>query len=1385
MSALAVLITIIVAPLTSGQTAHVRTITIDDGLPSSEVHDVAQGADGRIWLATRSGLSVFDGVSWSTVPPPSPLSETASTFSEVALDQQGRVWVASPHSTIPLFIYDGSGWSRSAPYWSSLDDPVIITALSVLDLPERTYAAVGTPDRALAIWTGGQWRAVGPAQGLNDPEVRAVVPWDDRWVVATASGIYWVTVEGIVTSWNTQLADPIMAMAPLPTANVNPASATVRVLTEQQIADVTFDTGAIQVLVDDLDFHGLHGSMVVMGDGTTVAADHSTVVEVPTSSRPVRLLDVSSGLVGTGALSLFVDRQENLWIAGRRGATVVMSRRFATYRADQGLLENEVTAIGELDGVGLVFGHNAGVTVLGPRELTTIPIVLGDDARNLTSRVLTIIESPDAQNSVWIAASNAGLLRLDHDLTLHQLTAPGVVVNTAAFDADGTLWWAGRRVWRQRSDGRFEQITSQGHQVVRRLLPQADGTMLVLTIRGLFQLGTDDRLVEIPTPDIPGAWSTYCAYHKGDTTLVGTSAGVLQLQQSRLERPQPPLAGLDRPVFTIVEAPDGTLWFGTDDGVFIADAASESQNPLRHLTTHSGLAGREVNRDALFVDRQNRLWIGTDSGVSRYNPEYDRVTALPEVTLRSTDVDGRLIDADEPMSLPATANTVIFRFLATSVADWGAVRCRVRLEGYDEAWSDPLPNSQRWVRYTNLPPGRYRFQVQARGSAGRWTQPVHSAWLTIRGPISQRWWFIPMLLLALTTVVGLVTVAGTRWRYARQLEREIAERRSAQSALAVSQASFAGIVDQNTEGILVTDHNARIVFANPSATSLLAGNGSTDTDIIGTVLEPQPKPDHRPVHHEVIGTDDTRRALELSGRSIDWHGQPSVLVIVRDVTDRISTERALRRSEERFRNLFERNLAGVFRSTTSGQILECNLAFARIYGYDSVADAVSTPAVEFYPSPREREALMQRLEAAGGRLVNVRRQGRRRDGTAIEILENVALVADEYGQYTRLEGTLFDVTDLRKLEEQLFHAQKMEAIGRLAGGVAHDFNNVLQAFQGISEQLRAEGHSVAEREAQLDELDALVTRGASLTRQLLLFSRKETTNTEPLDLADVVHSSCAFLRRLLPERVTLDVQIGNTPITVRGDRGQLEQVLVNLAVNAADAMSTAGVITIRARLVNGGAILEVIDTGCGISDDALELVFEPFFTTKSLGEGTGLGLAVVDGIVRLHNGTINLSSCVGEGTTVTVTLPHCSEPPRPATRPRAPSSGDDSGDRPVVLIVEDDDGARVAFARLLDKLGFEPLPAASLGAARQILDTTPVELVLTDLLLPDGHGGELVAELADRWPDLPIVCMSGYPDQPLPNLAQVRQPQLLLKPFTSSTLAAALTAALESNREQL
>ena len=366
------------------------------------------------------------------------------------------------------------------------------------------------------------------------------------------------------------------------------------------------------------------------------------------------------------------------------------------------------------------------------------------------------------------------------------------------------------------------------------------------------------------------------------------------------------------------------------------------------------------------------------------------------------------------------------------------------------------------------------------------------------------------------------------------------------------------------------------------------------------------------------------------------------LAEARERADRRRAEEALRSSELRYRRLFERNLAGVFRSTVGGRILECNPAFAHMFGYDSTEELLSTPAEALYLEAGDRGELLERIRRERA-IIGYEASFRRKDGTAVCILENVTLLAGDAPGEEILEGTAIDVTERKKLEEQFRQSQKMEAVGRLAGGVAHDFNNILTAILGYSDLLGASLSASNPLREEVEGIRNAAQKASALTRQLLAFSRKQVLVVETVDLNSLVRDMERMLRRVIGEDVRIRTSYAPAPARVRADRGQLEQVLVNLVINARDAMPAGGSILIETGGAPPDVVLSVTDTGIGMDPETMLHIFEPFYTTKEKGKGTGLGLATAYGIVEQSGGRIEVSSDVGRGSTFRILLPRAQE----------------------------------------------------------------------------------------------------------------------------------------------
>ena len=525
-----------------------------------------------------------------------------------------------------------------------------------------------------------------------------------------------------------------------------------------------------------------------------------------------------------------------------------------------------------------------------------------------------------------------------------------------------------------------------------------------------------------------------------------------------------------------------------------------------------------------------------------------------------------------------------------------------------------------------------------------------------------------------------------------------------------------------------------------------------------------------------------------------------VVGVMTDITSERAATAALRKSEERFREMTSAIEHLFWLSNPDGtEALYVSPAYEKIWGR-SVETVYRNPT-SFVDAIHEDDRA--RVEAR----LPLQRQGsydekyriRRPDGTIAWIRSRAFPIRDANGDVVRVAGIAMDITAQRHLEEQLAQAQRMESIGRLAGGIAHDFNNLLTVILGIVEMLLLGVPTGATLDADLDAIKEAGERAASLTSQLLMFARRQTVAPAVLDVTNVAQQMERLLRRVLGEHIELRTVFESEGCTVIADRAQLEQVLVNLAINARDAMPSGGQLTIETRHVRVGladsdhafrsaevepgeyVLLAVSDTGVGIASDDLPHVFEPFFTTKAPGKGTGLGLATCYGIVQQAGGVILVDTVIGTGTTFTLLLPRAGERAEPVKRRSSLSIGTGAE---TVLFVEDDADVRRIGVQILAEQSYRVRAAANGVEALQALasHSGPVHLLVTDVIMPGMSGTELASKLRADWPGLPVLYISGYTeDSTIAQSALSPRTTFLRKPYKRETLLDMVRDLLEGN----
>ncbi len=625
------------------------------------------------------------------------------------------------------------------------------------------------------------------------------------------------------------------------------------------------------------------------------------------------------------------------------------------------------------------------------------------------------------------------------------------------------------------------------------------------------------------------------------------------------------------------------------------------------------------------------------------------------------------------------------------------------------------------------------------------------------------------------------------------------------------------------EGVIATDCDENIVLMNSSAESLTGwqeekARGQSLGDILKIVNSESQEPIHiklRDVskNKNIKALTENTHLLSQKGHSIPVECKSSLLkdahddvyglvVVFQDITKRHHAEQALLESEERYRTLFEDSRDAIYLITKEGNFVTVNKAVLNLLKFTK-EEISSLNIRDIYTDPDEREKFRDIIDTKGSvRDYEVKLKNKK--GEVLDCLLTASIKKDSDGTILGYQGIIRDITARKKAERekeqiqaQLFQAQKMEAIGILAGGVAHDLNNMMTAVQGFTDMAMMKTDAESPVYSDLEEVVTASSRATELTRQLLLFSRKQPMAFQTVNTNDVIRQLIKMLKRLIGEDVIIKTHLISDLNMVRADAGNLEQVVMNLALNARDAMPEGGQVSIKTNNITidddycehhseaaPGKYIQIIveDNGSGMSDETVEHIFDPFFSTKGPGKGTGLGLSVVYGIVKQHEGWIDVESEIDVGTRFVVYIP--------ARKGKVTESGKEKstfaqyqGKGERILVVEDEVSVRDLIMRVLDKNGYKGKSANDSEEALKIFkkEKGAFDLVLSDVVLPGQSGIELVEILKKRKPDLKIILSSGYPDKKSQwDIIQERGYRFLQKSYTLSVLLKAIREELDS-----
>ncbi|MBP9212519.1 MAG: PAS domain S-box protein, partial [Bacteroidetes bacterium] len=590
---------------------------------------------------------------------------------------------------------------------------------------------------------------------------------------------------------------------------------------------------------------------------------------------------------------------------------------------------------------------------------------------------------------------------------------------------------------------------------------------------------------------------------------------------------------------------------------------------------------------------------------------------------------------------------------------------------------------------------------------------------------------------------------------AQVIARDITERKMHEIALLESELRFRSLFENAKDAVFLTDtRTGTIIDVNAEAEKLLR---RSRTEIIGkhqSYIHPPDRSEEaeslfreqiltlgeHAVEFEVFDARGIRIPVEIKASVVRLDDNRIIAQgIFRDISERKLSERALRESEEKYRRLFEDSKDGIYITTFDGVMLDVNSSMMEILGYSNKEEMKQRRVPDFYYYSADRIKFIKEFESKDY-VKDVEVVLRKQDGSKAHVLLTTVVIRDEDGKPALFNGSMRDITQNKQLEQQLIQAQKMESIGTLAGGIAHDFNNLLAMILGTAELIKRQAKENPAIQGYINRIIEASERGASISKQLLLFSRPEQAELKPISVHGVITQTVDFLTHFLPKHFSVVPQEGATSGIIMGDAGHLHQALLNLSINARDAMPDGGIITLSTAVLKGEEVrrrfpdapdhdyvtVAVKDTGAGMDELIQQRIFEPFFSTKARGKGTGLGLAIVHGIVRLHKGFIDVTSTQGVGTIFTMYFPSIAVE---ATGEQPNEQFMEQQHPATILIVDDEEMLREILVESLREEGYEMLAASDgLDALRVYAEHgSRISLVITDLGMPNMGGEELFA----------------------------------------------------------
>ncbi len=793
-----------------GQSYNISNYSIESGLPVSLVLDAVQDSIGKMWFATAAGISVYDGFQWHNFNSKDGLSK--SGYRKIKVDEKGIIWC------IPLNIYDSIAYFRSdtlhfltPPDIQRSSNSVDINSFSMFYNADKPILCIGT-FYGIYYFDGSIWKKYTSNDGLMSDYIYSISEHDKKFYVVSDKGISIFDGTNFDNSLNEISAIKQSQVLALAFENENDK---IWVLSQKWIGWI--EDKRVNIVNDkfELPYHNelFFPSILPPNNNLVFFGNYFLSYYVNLKTGELFPTTYKHGFVSDGATSIFIDREENIWRTGTRGIDRANNLFLLKYNALDGLQDNEVTAICEINKETLILGHNEGITIFSKNKTVKINLPELKNYSRESGRILDICKGPG--ETVWLASSSFGLGKLDLKGNLNWIKTPDASSTTSVrVDKSGTVWVVTSSGVFKESNGRLIKSTDLDYKdlYLRRIyISEDDDIYLTSVSEGVFRKTKND-FRQFRAQDNVNANNVYAVYKDSKKRVfIGTKAGLYIIKNNSLEKFNENGLTIDKPVYSIIQDKQNNYWFGTNDGVIKWDGFSR----IRSLTRGNGFAGRELNRAAICADSDGDVWFGSESGMTCYRPEYDKnITPVPSVLLLGAeDIAGNRFPLNHPVKLTSNNNSIYFNFRGLSFVNEDLIKYKIKLEGFDADWYEVNQSQINKIRYTNLKSGKYKLLVAAKNISGEWSNVVSSSEITIDKPNYLKWWFILIVLAGFTIIIYMTYRIYMKRIYYSKLELKVLERTSelkeTEKALRNSQAELEEKVIERTKELATANEKLK------------------------------------------------------------------------------------------------------------------------------------------------------------------------------------------------------------------------------------------------------------------------------------------------------------------------------------------------------------------------------------------------------------------------------------------------------------------------------------------------------------------------------------------------------------------------------------------------